>query len=240
MNKNTAMTLTLAVMLAMALSAVIVIADPNAPTTLSQVSSTKRDLSTVAPKSIGAQGGNVTEVNINALTITRSWQGYYGNVTGQIALQNALNETFYNWSLTAVRGEVYATRVNSVTWTSVGCANAANRTLEETYLGQALTDGDSVTNTYNSTTHPALNVSTVQISANTCFSTYGYVNNNSQASDFPMVLLQSGANIVYTTILDDNTVGFDGKAHDFELLVGENEKDGNLGATPYYFWVELN
>ena len=34
--------------------------------------------------------------------------------------------------------------------------------------------------------------------------------------------------------------GFDGAAHDFQLLVAENENAGFIGTTPYYFWVEMS
>jgi hypothetical protein len=237
MRSNTAVYLLL--LLAIAISATFVVADPNAPTDLNQISSTKGDLSTLPAQSANAQGGNVTEINIEALTVTRTWQGYYGNVTGQITLQDGSNNTFYNWSVATPSGEVYATRTSTISWTSVNCTNAGNRTLEETYLNHTAAEDDSVTNTFNSTTHAAFAVGSNTILANTCYTTYGYVNNETQSTDFVMLLLNSGANIIYTTILDDNTVGFDGREHDFQLLVGENERN-NTAVTPYYFWVELS
>jgi hypothetical protein len=227
-------------LLAVSFAAALAYAEPVSPTSLTQLSSTTRDLSTLAQQSIGAQGGNVTEINIQALTITKSWQGYYGEVTGVITLQDGTNSTFYNWSDATPSGEVYATRSSSVSWTSVNCSTAANVTNEETYLGQAAADADSVSNTFAIGTHPAFAVGGNSIIANTCPRTFGYVNNNTQSTDFAMVLLASGDNRIYTTIMEDSVTGFDGETHDFQLLVGENEKSGSIGATPYYFFVELS
>lgn len=220
--------------------ATVVYAAPNSPTALTPIQSSSRDLSTESVKSANAVGGNVTEINIAAITITKSWQGYYGNITGQITLQDGNNNTFYNWSMTSLSGRVYATRNSSLSWTTINCTNAGNRTLEETYLGQVATDSDSVSNTFSATAHPAFNVSTSQINANTCFTTNGYVNNNSQSANYTMLLLQSRTDIIYATIMNSSVVGFDGRQHDFELLVGENEHTGSLGVTPYYFFTEFN
>jgi hypothetical protein len=230
-------------MLALAIFAmavtVLVHADPSAPSSATVVQSSGRDLSELSPQAVDAQGGNVTEININALTVTTSWQGYYGDVTGTVILQDANNNTFYNWSLTSYSGRVFATRSSTITWSAVNCTNATARATEETYLGQTSADSDSVTNTYNLTTHPSFQVGSVDINADSCFSTFGYVDNASQSTNFAMVLLQSGANIIYTTLTNQSTNGFNGEEHDFQLLVGENEKSGNQGVTTYYFWTEF-
>lgn len=230
--------LCLIALLAIAFYAAFADAAPIAPTALNQISSTTRDLSGLSAQSANAQGGNVTEINIQALTITKTWQGYYGNVTGQIALQDGSNNTFYNWSYAAPAGEVFATRASSITWGSVNCTTAGQRTTEETYLNHTAAESDSVSNTFSQQSHPLLTVAGVDIQANQCYSTYGYVNNNTQSTDFVMLLLNAGADIIYTTIIDNDATGFDGRQHDFELLVGENERN-NTAVTPYYFWVEL-
>jgi hypothetical protein len=229
-------------LLGIALVAVITVtADPGGPTSSTVLGSSSRNTSQVAPQQVNAQGGNVTEINIQTITITKSWQGYYGNVSGMIALQDASNSTFYNWSQTSYSGRVFATRDATVAWGTVNCTNGTNRTNEETYLGQVFSDSDSVTNTYNRTTHPAFAVGTRSILANTCFSTNGYVANNSQTANYTMVMLSpEDGSPIYTAIMNKSVVGFDGRRHDFELLVAENEKVGSIGVTTYYFWTEFN
>lgn len=221
----------------------LVFADPTAPQSLNVVDSTTRDLGTLAAQTVGAQGGNVTEVNINALTITTSWQGYFGQVSGEITLDDGANNTFYNWSMTTVSGEVYATRSSTVTWDEIVCANVTHFGQEETYLGQTSSDGDSVSNTFNLQSHPAFSVGTRDFIANECNSTNAFSSNATQSVNWTQILLHqndtTAANIIYATIINDTTIGFDGGTYDFQLLVGENEKTGNIGATTYYFWVEL-
>jgi hypothetical protein len=55
-----------------------------------------------------------------------------------------------------------------------------------------------------------------------------------------VMLAHNNGQVVYTTLTNRSVVGFDGRQHDFQLLVGENEKTGSLGSTPYYFWTEFS
>lgn len=221
-----------------------VLAEPSAPPGIVNGGSEKRNLSELATNPVQAQGGNITALNIDALSTTRSWQGYYGNISGGITLDNGNNETFYNWSVTtgSATGEVYATRNDTITWVGINCTSSAQRTTEETALGHIASDGDSVTNTFNTTTHPAFFVGSDAIIADTCFSTNANVNGVPDVNRFHQILLTDGSanqNIVYTTIIDADQTGFDGSTYDFQLLVGEDESDGNEGPTTYYIWVEL-
>ena len=241
MNRNN--TTIYVVMLFVAIFAVatsFVMADPNAPLSTTPIGTSSRNLSGLPTQSVNAIGGNVTEININTISVTKSWQGYYGNVSGIVTLQDGNNNTFYNWSQAHPKGQIYATRVTSVAWSSIACASALNASAEDTYLSLNQSDADSVDNTFNKGTHPTFKVGTVTLGTNACpYSTYGYVNNNSQSASYSMVLLHTGANIVYTTITNSSTTGFDGKQHDFQLLVGENEKTTS-GVTTYYFWTEFS
>ncbi len=237
MNSNRMVLYATIVVLSLTFAGTLVFAAPTAPESLSFVQTGQRDLTQIGAKTTGAQGGNVTEINIQALTVTSSWQGYYGDISGEITLDDANNNTFYNWSMTTVQGEVYATRISSVDWTNVNCTNSTN----VTSLGQTAADGDSVSNTFSLTTHPAFNAGSSQILADTCPSTFGYVNNATQSQNWSMVMLYDYSNNgqIYTSIINSTVVGFDGQTHDFQILVGENEKTGNEGSTLYYFWVEL-
>jgi hypothetical protein len=196
-------------------------------------------LSTLDSQQVNALAGNVTQLSIDALAITQSWQGYYGNVSGTLGLWNSDNDTFYNWSMASAAGEVYASTASSVTWASIGCAQDTDVATEETALGQVAADADSVSNTFlNATAHPEINVSTVTIPSGECFAANPFDNTGSQTTKFYNILLQQGANTVYTTILGGGQTGFDGSTWDFELLVGE-DGHGNSAVTPYYFFVEL-
>ena len=213
---------------------------PSSPTTIDVLSSERRDLGLIPDQNISAQAGNITELDITVLSVSRSWQGYYGNITGYIVLDDADNNSFYNWTLTTITGEIYAARNASVSFTTVNCTNATQITAEETFLGHAAIDGDSVTNTFNATNHPLIYVGTKTIANNSCPSTNAFGPSGLSPTEFYQVLLSDGAeSIVYTAILENSQAGFDGNAYDFELLVGENNHDGSPATTTYYLWVEL-
>jgi hypothetical protein len=186
-----------------------------------------------------AQAGNVTQIRINGTSITTSWQGFYGNITGKIMLADAQGSNFYDWNLSNPSGEVYASRSNAVTWTSINCSNATALAAEETALGQNATDPDSVSRTFTSVLHPAFDVGAINV--HNCSSTQAYNATAGKGSGFWQVLLSDNTNTVYTTVLDKTPQkGFNNLSWDFQLLVGENGKPGNEStATPYYFYVEL-
>jgi len=67
-------------------------AEPYGPTLITVDQSSRANFSASA-KQIGAQAGNVTQLTISTQVATRRWQGYYGNITGGIALDDAQSNT---------------------------------------------------------------------------------------------------------------------------------------------------
>ncbi len=195
---------------------------------------------TITPQSIQAQAGNVSELSISAVAVTRTWQGFYGNITGQLILADSSGNNFYDWNVTSPSGQVYASRNDSISWTGVTCLSGARIEDEEAYLGRTTTDPDSVTNTFTDTNHPSFLVGTQSISG--CPTTQAYGSGGSQSGEFWQVLLDDpNQNTIYTTLIQDiATQGFNERPWHFQLLVGENGHPGNEGTTTYYFYVELN
>jgi len=193
-----------------------------------------------APQTLEVQAGNVTEVNIYAVSITNSWSGVYGNVTGVLILADSNNNTFYDWTVASPQGEVYASRTSSIDWANVRCANATEIADENANLNMG-SYADNITNTFNKQNHPSFYVGSVGIAANTCKSTNAYNASGSQDTLFYNILLSDGSgNIIYTSILEQDAEGFDSRTHDFELLLGEDGHGAAAGTTTtYYFWVEI-
>ncbi|MEM0465076.1 MAG: hypothetical protein QXW97_00040 [Candidatus Pacearchaeota archaeon] len=212
------------------------------------------------PQGISAFAGNVTEINIFGYSTTQSWQGYYGNVSGTIELTDGNNKTLYNWSVISPKGEVYASNHSSVVWTSIQCFNfTANGTLceedsengggtsqcgfnesqlEEQWGINYSSDVDGVNETFNRRDHAEFYTNGLQFSQGECPNTKLF--NSSGHGLFDVVLLwspQSNAT-VFTSLLLNNGDGFDGKTHDFEMIVLENGH-GNTAISTYYFYVEL-
>ena len=53
------------------------------------------------------------------------------------------------------------------------------------------------------------------------------------------MLLDDGVSVVYTSILENSTYGFNNQTYDFQMIVAENALEGNQPNTAYYFFVEL-
>lgn len=222
------------------LIAQVVFAVPIAPTQLTPGVSSHRTLTSSSNVSTDVSGGNLTELDIATLTITKSWAGFYGDVSGEITLDDANNNTFYNWSLTTFSGagEVYATRAVSPDWDNTQCVSAAVLSAEEAFLDNAGKD-DSVTNTYFKSTHPAFDVSGSAITG--CNSTNAFVSGAMDGNRFWQVLLDDASgNIIYSTIVDSGQTAYNGETHDFQLLVGENNNLTSSGTTAYYIWIEIS
>jgi hypothetical protein len=192
---------------------------------------------TTTPTAVEAQAGNVTQLQINGTSVTRFWQGFYGNITGTIILADSTGNNFYDWNVTIPKGQVYASRNSAVSWTGVNCSLAADILAEETYLGHDATAPDSVSNTFAATNHPAFDLGSDEITG--CPTTQAYDSSGGQGGSFWQVLLQAGSDMIYTSIIEDTSpAGFDGNPWHFQLLVGENGV-GNNDPTSYYFYLEL-
>lgn len=232
--------------------AISVLADnPTGPEDLATLNTSRR--TTGAARSVQAQAGNVSELSINTTTITQGWQGYYGNISGTIVLDDALNNSMYTWDLADPEGEIYATRDNNgLNWSSgnIRCANISHVESEESTLnfnkgvGQ---DVDGINETFSETTHPTFNVSSTGFLADQCgFTVSTYVDDAPDASrTFNETLLysMSDSSLIYVALIVQG--GADGfksgsENYDFQMLVAEDGHQGDSNPTDYYFYVEIS
>ena len=239
MKRNIASYLVISALLAAIFLAPVVVADPYGVNEANAGTSERYDTSGISAKQVNAQAGNVTELTLNATAITNGWQGFYGNITGKIILADASGNNFYDWDLAMPSGEVYAARTDSITWSGVNCSNATEVGSENDFLNKSASDPDSVTNTFNVTSHPWFLIGSNNITG--CYSTKAYDSSGGQGSGFWQVLLSDGSsNTIYSTIIESSGLtGFNNQNWQFELLVAENGKPGYESTTPYYFFVEL-
>ncbi len=216
-------------------------------------------------QSIEAQAGNVTELNIAGVTITQSWQGYFGNITGTIQLADGADNQMYNWSLASPEGEIYASTSSSIAWTNVQCLNyssdgtligesgnggttsqhGTNLTQLEALFNIQPDDVDGINETFNllgGATHDLFYTNNLEFSEGECQSTRLFSNIGSGENDkFEEVLLYepSTQSVIFTSLLNEDVLGFDGRSHDFEMLVAEDGHETDTATTTYYFYVEL-
>jgi hypothetical protein len=185
-----------------------------------------------------AYAGNITGLVLNGNSITSAWQGYFGNVTGVIQLADASDNIMYNWSLASPEGEVYASTSGAVAWTGIACFDlATNGAALETDYGIGADDVDGVDETFSLNNHAEFFTNNIQFTAGQCSNTKVY--GAGGAAIFDEVLMTDGTNTIFTSILDDNTAGFDAATHDFEMLVLEDGHGTNTATTTYSFYVEL-
>ena len=211
---------------------------PTAPNSITNITSYTQN-NTIGAQ-INASGGTVNVYNFQSITVNYRWKAYVGNVTGSLALVDANAQSLYNWTITSLTGEVYATRgASSVSWDSILCADSVDINGEEVALNHNVSADDSISNTFNYTTHRTFYAGATQILANSCATTYMNVNNTHQTQYFQEVLLTDGNSFIYASILENNVPGFNNGSYDYQMLVAENGAQGPNPSTAYYFYVEL-
>jgi hypothetical protein len=257
-------------MMALMCATAVLATTPEGPTSISQTASSGRTAHGVGGGE--AEAGNVTQLIISGKTGTNTWQGYVGNVSGLITLDDVSNHSLYNWTTNSPNGEVYATYLPTVDWTSgnINCWNWSDPDTDYVGLGVlegwdssknsagwALTspgkigcsdtDNDCVNETFTYPgTHNSFYAGTKNITINSC-PAVGLKDINNNAA-FQEVLLYNnktggGANgdgIIYTALIKQNTLGYDGSTWDFQMIVGENGRNVSATTTPYYFYLELS
>jgi hypothetical protein len=131
-------------------------------------------------------------------------------------------------------------------------AHGTNLTQLEMMFGIASDDVDAPNNTFSlagthesgeGLAHDLFYTNNFEFAAGECLSTHVFAASQSaEDSKFQEVLLYepTTSSVVFTSILDEESpLGFDNRAHDFEMLVLENGHLTDTASTPYYFWVEL-
>jgi hypothetical protein len=205
--------------------------------TISYNSSETRDPDSAAL--VNTSGGSITTMILNATVQNVRWKAYVGNVTGTLTLDDTNNNTVFSWDMTSLTGEVYATRTSdSITWTNINCSNSTHINNEELALNHTNPD-DNISTTFSGKSHDQFYVGSVLIGQNNCSSVNTYVNDSNQSTFFEEVLLYDGANMVYTSILEQDKPGFDNSTYDFQMIVPENGLSTWSSSIAYYFYVEL-
>ncbi|MEK6947047.1 MAG: hypothetical protein AABX32_05570 [Nanoarchaeota archaeon] len=222
-------------------SAILAYAAPSGPVITFISNETKQPS---AARMINTTGGSITTVVLNATTQNPRWKAYVGNVTGALTLDDANDNTIFDWTLTNVIGEIYATRTSgNINWSGANCSNSTHISNEEFALNHTNRD-DNITKTFNAQIHNGFYVGSRQILPNTCFSVHTYVNSTSQSTKFEETILYDGTNtsngnIIYATPLEQDAYGFDNATYDFQMILPEVGLAAWASSTPYYFYVEL-
>jgi len=215
-----------------------IVAVPSGPT----VTTVRNETATPASAAlINTSGGSITTMVLNATTQNLRWKAYVGNVTGTLTLDDANSYSIFDWSITTLVGEVYATRGSStISWVNIDCATPANITNEEIAINHTSNPNDNISTTFNTQDHRSFYVGSVEITENDCYSVHTYVNNSEQSSNFEEILLHDKTSMVYATIIENNAMGYrPNETYDFQMIVPEVGLESWTSSTAYYFYVEL-
>jgi hypothetical protein len=222
---------------------------PGGPDTISVLNSTRAtpDPSTT----VQASAGNVTTLGISGSTTTQTWQGYVGNISGVLVLQDSLNFTLYNWSDSSPRGEIFASNdtidfstgnIECYNFTRTGDGYLA-RASYESVLGLDEQSADGVNETFSlGTNYGGFFVGALNISG-PCPETQLFNSSGEKSpNQFNEVLLyeKTKNNVIYTAVIEDMyRPGFNGGLWNFEMIVGVNGHNGSTTPWTYYFYIEL-
>ena len=198
----------------------------------------------------GHTGGRIITMNLDAVQQNIHWKAYAGNVTGSYILEDASGYSIYQWAASSVTGEVYATRVDSVGWTTLQCANVMNVKWEEQDFNHSAANNpdDRINVTFfESINHRQFSVGDLAFAADQCnYSIRTYVNDTAQTGTafFDEIMLYDGNtnNSVYVSLIENSQWGYrnDSRRYDYQILVPENASLGLAAtATPFYFYAEL-
>ncbi len=173
-----------------------------------------------------AEGGNITEINLSADSQTIHWQGFWGQVTGAIALEDASGNTMYNWSMGTMSGNVYISN-ESITWADLEAGEAADC---NNIVG---TSSDSCTNTFNDGSK-TFTVAGTAIASVPIVQTFNYTGSGT----FDEGILEDNGGTgpwVYVATIYNNANTFKDGSADFQAIVPVNGSN----TITYYFWIEL-
>lgn len=204
----------------------------------------------LTPGSETHPGGQIISLSMSIEQQTGNWKAYVGNVSGKYVLQNANNQSIYEWPLgTTITGEVYISRNSTITFASsaIICANDTTMNTEQQFFGMTSSDSYSINNTFNETNHTAFSVGATSFDTNQCPFAALWINDTEQTayntSIFQEVALYDtlGQKLIYVAIINNDNTGYDNQTtsgtFDFQAIVPENSS--NQAGTTYYFYLEL-
>ncbi len=173
-------------------------------------------------ETVDTEGGNVTEVNVSGTSITGRWAGFWGTVEGGIALTDAADNAFFEWTVSNVTGAVvYAA---SAAVTDFSTLTAGNDTVAPAYVQADVTDN------YNNT----FNVTDTFTSASLNIAGAPFVTTLGGAGALRTYSLADGTTHIWAAEAVQDSTGFNTETVDYQLLAPAN----SAGIT-YTFYLEL-
>ncbi len=203
----------------------VLVANATNPTGATDTEGTPETKGEGTAGNVVSEGGNITEVNLSGATQTTHWQGFWGQVIGAITLDDASDNTLYNWSIGTMSGNIYISNKSSgISWSS--CTNVSASWCNN-IVG---TGDDSCTNTFDDSTKtftiagnsiPGVNITQTFNAAGTGAWDEGILNCSNE--------------MLFAATIYNNANTFKNGNADFQAIVPVN----GTATKTYYFWIEL-
>ncbi|NPA21981.1 MAG: hypothetical protein GXN92_00135 [Candidatus Micrarchaeota archaeon] len=179
---------------------------------------------------VDVEGGNISEVNVTAVTLTDRWAGVFGNVTGTITLQAAGDTTYlYQWTWDGT-GYICFTQDTAFDFAAATAATAAD---VDNAFGFPTTVSDSATNTLTTTQNLDLSVVSITgAAAATHMSGSAYYTAAIKDTTSP-----TEGDLAFCTQLRLGN-GYKGVPVDYELMLPTTY--GPSGLEVYYIFLDLS
>ena len=192
--------------------------------------------------SANVSGGYLSHFNLSATVQNNRWKAFIGHIAGAFTLEDSAGDQIYDWSFSSNTGRVYATRNSgAINWAGIGCADIIDLESENSVLGLTSSD-DNITSTFSDTTHEPFSVGSTNILTDSCptLNTYRNGDKTQDAGDpFEEMILHDGTNLIFSTIVENDVLGYNGENYDFQMIVPENGTVGATGNVLYYIYMEL-
>ena len=188
-------------------------------------------------------GGTIYNSTMSIAEQTYRWAAFWGNITGSIELREGGSNSIYSWTITDIQDAsvIYAsTNSSTLDPGSLAAFNDTYLADADTAYGYVTTVTDSITNTFDgANTFQSPSMSTA-INVNHTQMESTWDNYIMRVADIDV---SATSDIVFAAeIKNDQPSFYPGHQADYELLVPENEEngDGEGSTTTYYFWLEFN
>jgi len=181
------------------------------------------------------EGGNITDVDVDADSLTDRWGAFFGNVSGYLSLTDGAGvNDVYNWTWAAAsQGEVCVSTDQAFDWANVEDSDAADVVAMNTAFGLGAAV-DNTTGTF-STNNCGLTFDQGAV-ANTANVTHmGLSSFETCAVDDSVTGTEGG--FAFCTNIDATGTNYNGTTANYEIMVPTTPGAGN--AETYYFFAEL-
>ena len=176
--------------------------------------------SPTSPDSVVAEGGNVSNLNIESNSSTGRWQGFVGNVSGSLNLGRG-SDVLYSFGDAEIDTVFATTNASGYNWASLeagsasdvdtiwGFGNGADQAVDA-FTGSDVLEG-------------ILSIPTVTLVGNFITGIFDWGTSSSKND------------IVFGANVSNAKSGFDGADYEYELMVPTT----NQGTDTYYFYLSL-